>query len=67
MYYIADHPSITAARITLARQTPYSTFDSAFSDMADGVVFTESGDLAAYHERHAWLIERRGVARMVYA
>lgn len=67
MYYLAPHPSITPARITLARTKGYSTFDGAFADMGTGVVFTESGDLAAYHERHAYLVERRGVARMVNA
>ena len=66
-YYIASNPDISAARIALAHAAPYSRLYAALMDMGGGIIFDDDGDIVAYHERHAWLIERRGSARMTHA
>ena len=64
MYYIAQNPDISPARIALARQAPYDRLVTAFSDMGGGVIFDDAGEIIAFHERHAEMLERRGSARM---
>ncbi len=61
-YRIARHPDVSRARAMTART--YSTIEGAFADMGDGVVFTPDGEIVAFHERHWWLIARRGNTRM---
>ena len=63
-YYIARNPDVPASAITLAHAAPYDRLVTAFSDMGGGVIFDQSGDIVAFHERHAELLTRRGVARM---
>jgi len=63
-YFIARNPDVTPAQIALAKAAPYDRLVTAMHDMGDGVIFIASGEIVSYHERHAWLLERRGKARM---
>ena len=63
-YYIARNPDVSASAITLAHTAPYDRLVTAMHDMGGGVVFDASGDIVAFHERHEWLLSRRGNARM---
>lgn len=58
-FYIAPHPDADSARILLARQRPYSRLEDAFADMESGVVFDDSGEIVAFHQRHQRLLELR--------
>lgn len=66
-FHIARNPDISRGQIALARARSYSRIEDAFADMGEGVVFDTGGDIVAYHERHAWLTEARGSARMTCA
>jgi PAS domain-containing protein len=66
-YYIADNPDVSACAIEQARAARYDRLATALWDMGGGVVFDEQGDIVAFHERHAELLERRGKARMLNA
>lgn len=66
-YYIGRNPEISASAITLAHAAPYDRLGTAMWDMGGGVVFDQQGNIVAFHERHADLLERRGKARMFNA
>ena len=66
-YYIARNPDVSAADITLAHAAPYDRLETAYMDMGGGVIFDGEGNLVAFHERHLWLIDHRGTARMTNA
>lgn len=63
-YYIAKNPDVSAARVALARQAPYDRLYTALGDMGGGVIFESTGQIVAFHERHADLLAARGAAKM---
>lgn len=66
-FYIARNPDVSHADVLLAKAAPYDRLETAFMDMGGGVIFNQSGEIIAYHERHARLLQHRGDARMTNA
>ena len=66
-YYIARNPDVSASAIKQAHAARYDRLVTALHDMGGGVVFDAQGSIVAFHERHADLLSRRGVARMLNA
>lgn len=64
-YRIANNPDVSPATLSTARA--YSTLEGAFADMGDGVIFSATGDIVAFHERHMRILAHRGSARMAHA
>jgi len=68
-FRIARNPDVPRAEMGYARR--YERIEDAVADMGDGVVFEDSsGEIVAFHERHARWIEHRarrsGSARMTF-
>lgn len=61
-FYIARNPDVKASQVLLSRAKPYEHLEDAVANMHEGVVFDDAGSIVAFHERHAWLIERRSQA-----
>lgn len=59
-FFIALNTDVRPGRLRLAMQKSYERLEDAVADMGEGVVFDGSGAIVAFHERHAWLLERRG-------
>jgi hypothetical protein len=70
-FFVARNADVSAAEVLLAKASPRERIEDAVADMGEGVVFDSSGEIVAFHERHARWIEHRaqrsGTPRMAHA
>ena len=60
-FYIARNPDVSRVDVLLAKAAPYDRLDTAYQDMGGGVIFDQTGEIVAFHERHETILQHRGL------